>query len=90
MSSFLPVGPCGQSAFAFLQLAAQLRHLTSVEGAGLGGHFTAQEAAMMTTAIYGLSIVSALFMMGLGFFWLSIAISTCVDLATKKRLSFNM
>lgn len=41
-------------------------------------------------AIYALSFVGAFFMMGLGFFWLAIAIMSNIDLATKGHLSFNM
>lgn len=89
VSVFLPIGPCGQSAFAFLQLAGALRRLHAIDGRGLGG--TADvDAAGIVTAIYALSFVAALFMMGLGFFWLIIAVLTSIDLAANGGFPFNM
>lgn len=85
VSVLLPVGPCGQSAFAILQLASVLRKV------GLGGtYFDAVEQKMMVSAISGLSIIVALFLLGLGFFWLILAIATILDLVAKARLPFNM
>ncbi|KAL8287108.1 hypothetical protein RQP46_004114 [Phenoliferia psychrophenolica] len=86
VSVFLPIGPCGQSAFAFLQLAAALRRVHAIDGKGLGG-----SATDVTGAIYALSFLAALFMMGMGFFWLVIAIATSLDLARRPGgFPFNM
>lgn len=67
VSSFLPVGPCGQIAFSLLQLAVVTRRLLAESGVGLGGatNFALEEMATMTHAVYGVSVVFALF------FWVS-------------------
>lgn len=112
VSVFLPVGPCGQSAFAFLQLvsskataqslelsrssgniqASGIRKLQLETGVGLGGGslYSVAQAEMMTFAIYALSIIAALLMLGLGFFWLVIAFFTIFDMTVHGKIPFNM
>lgn len=85
---FLPVGPCGQSAFCLLQLAAVLRKL-HLEGAYTLGA-TIEEGNIMTLAIEALSIVIALFIWGMGVFWLSLASFVCGRAAFRRRLPFSL
>jgi hypothetical protein len=61
-----------------------------MDGKGLGGKMTSSEALSIVSAIYALSFVAALLMMGLGFFWLIIAILTSIDLAFQGGFPFNM
>ena len=92
VSCFLPVGPCGQGAFALLKISSVLYDLSKSTGAALGSpsSATAEEARFMALAIYGVSIPLALFLWGLGLVWLSIAVYVLVDLWWVSKLSFNL
>lgn len=92
ISAFLPIGPCGQSAFVFLQLALVLRKLQAETGIGIGGggSLSRAEHEIVTLAIYGVSIVLALFMWGLGLFWLSIASTLAISRGLRKGFPFNL
>lgn len=52
-----------------VQLAVALRRLQSLDGNGLGGILSVAENETIVLAIYALSLISAFFLMGLGFFW---------------------
>lgn len=92
VSAFLPLGPCGQGAFALLKLSMSLRQLTIDTGEALGTlqSATVAEAQMMASAIYGVSIISALLLWGLGLVWLVLAIAVLFDLWLVSDLHFNL
>lgn len=92
VSVFLPLGPCGQGAFALLKLSETLYELSKRTGQALGSadSFTAEEARTMALAVYGATIPIALVLWGLGFFWLLIAVLTLSDLALVSDLRFNL
>lgn len=92
ISLFLPIGPCGQSAFVFLQLALVLRKLQAETGIGIGGggNLSRAEHEIVTLAIYGVSMVLALFMWGLGLFWLTIAATLAIRRGLRKGFPFNL
>lgn len=93
VSVFLPIGPCGQSAFALLQLAGALRKLQDETGSGIGGNFTLLQNEIITSGITGVSVVAALGLWGFGMFWLVTAVLTVGGLgfsSKKGGLPFNM
>lgn len=92
VSVFLPVGPCGQGAFAILQFSTVVRSLAKDTGVGLGGGklYNANEQVMIANAIYGCSLVFALVIWGLGLFWLSLAVLSIIKMALNSHLPFNM
>lgn len=87
VSAFLPLGPCGQGAFAILKLSSSLYQLSK---AGQGGLTTQDDAVVIATAIYGVSIPIALAIWGLGLFWLVLAVWSLFDLWLVSALRFNI
>lgn len=83
ITSFLPAGPCGQTAFAIVQLArVLLLHKLPISDSSL---FTPDEykSNILTLGLYAASIATALVFIGIGFFWLAIgAISLFKEGAT--------
>lgn len=77
-STFLPIGPCGQTAFSLLQLSSLLR-TTSL----LAPLFTPTEEFSLTLGLYGVSVLVSLMFYGMGIFWLGIAI---ISISTQARI----
>uniref|UniRef100_V5GMS5 Malic acid transport protein n=2 Tax=Kalmanozyma brasiliensis (strain GHG001) TaxID=1365824 RepID=V5GMS5_KALBG len=92
VSTFLPLGPCGQGAFSLLQLASVLYKLALTESTALPSPNAtdAETARMMATAIYAVSVPVALVLWGLGLVWLLLAVSSLVDLWLVSKLTFNL
>ncbi|KAJ9478502.1 Sulfite efflux pump SSU1 [Pseudozyma hubeiensis] len=92
VSTFLPLGPCGQGAFALLQFASVLYKLAEEHGVALPNEKSVdvQTAKMMATAIYAVSVPIALVIWGLGLVWLVLAVSSLVDLWLVSELTFNL
>jgi C4-dicarboxylate transporter/malic acid transport protein len=93
VSTFLPLGPCGQGAFALLQLSSVLYKLSKDTDSALGSTATtpdAEVAHMMATAIYAVTVPMALVIWGLGLVWLSLAVSSLIDLWLVSKLQFNL
>ncbi|CAO1631053.1 unnamed protein product [Parajaminaea phylloscopi] len=92
VSVFLPLGPCGQGAYALLKLSMSLWELTENSGEALAtAHaLTKQQAEMMAASIYGVSIIAALLLWGLGLVWLVLAIAILLDLWIVSELHFNL
>lgn len=92
VSTFLPLGPCGQGAFALLQLASVLYKLSVEHQVALGSAtaIDAETAKIMATAIYAVSVPVALVIWGLGLVWLVLAVSSLLDLWLVSKLTFNL
>lgn len=93
VSTFLPLGPCGQGAFALLQLSSVLYKLSKNTDSALGSMATTPNddvAQMMATAIYAVTVPIALVIWGLGLVWLSLAVSSLIDLWLVSKLTFNL
>lgn len=90
VSAFLPLGPCGQGAFALLQMSKSLKSITKSTGEALGGSESAQDAQQFAKAIYAGTVPIALVIWGLGLVWLVLAIAFMIDLAIVQKLSFNL
>lgn len=92
VSAFLPLGPCGQGSFAILQISSALYKMSKETGVALGSAASAtpQEAQMMATAIYAVTIPIALVIWGLGLVWLVLAVAFLIDLAMVQSLAFNL
>ncbi|KAK4045948.1 Plasma membrane sulfite pump involved in sulfite metabolism [Microbotryomycetes sp. JL201] len=90
-STFLPVGPCGQSAYAFLQLSRMLVNITERDP-GLGQTlFSSTDVRTLVLGVYACSMVVALFMLGLGVFWMTLAIASVVKTYAKTSwIPFNL
>lgn len=93
VSVFLPLGPCGQGAYGLLLLSAGLRRLAYQENLGLILPATVlgpDEAKTIASAIYGISIVVALILWGVGAFWFVTACATILHMTRKGGFPFNM
>ncbi|GAK67324.1 sulfite transporter Ssu1 [Moesziomyces antarcticus] len=92
VSTFLPLGPCGQGAFGLLQLSSVLYKISLSEHTALPSPNAtdAETARIMATAIYAVSVPVALVIWGLGLVWLVLAVSSLVDLWLVSELSFNL
>ncbi|PWN39968.1 hypothetical protein IE81DRAFT_294067 [Ceraceosorus guamensis] len=92
VSAFLPLGPCGQGAFGLLKLSESILHLSDRSNQALAGAslFSAQDAHIMSISIYAVSTPIALVLWGLGLAWLSLAISSLIDLWLVSELQFNL
>lgn len=82
-SSFLPVGPCGQTAYAVLQLGSLMRQVSV-------SLFPAEESNSVGLTIYGVSIVIALPFWGVGVFWLALANSSVLSMLVREGVPFNL
>jgi tellurite resistance protein TehA-like permease len=85
VSVFLPLGPCGQSAFALVQLARVGTSLYATTGRGVlpGGE-------MVVAAVTALSTLAAFMLWGLGVWWLALALLTIGRQVLQGGFAFNM
>lgn len=92
ISTFLPLGPCGQGAFGLLQFASVLYKLSLTDGTALASPkaFDAETARIMAAAVYAGSIPIALLIWGLGLVWLVLAVSSIIDLWLVSKLTFSL
>ncbi|EPQ27744.1 uncharacterized protein PFL1_04881 [Pseudozyma flocculosa PF-1] len=88
ISVFLPLGPCGQGGEALLHLGqvAQrlLPRISTAPSTGVPQLFD------VGSALYGVGLVSALMLFGLGCWWLLLALATIARELARGRLYFNM
>lgn len=88
VSTYLPLGPCGQGGFAILRLSSVVRSLCmQSEGTNL---YSAEEVRLFGSAIYACSIPLALVIWGFGLVWLILATSSVLDLMRREKIGFNM
>lgn len=75
-----------------LKLSAELWSLSKKTGQALGSPASATvgEAQTMATAIYGASMISALWLWGLGLVWLVLAVAIFLDLAYVASVEFSI
>ncbi|KAK0553003.1 Plasma membrane sulfite pump involved in sulfite metabolism [Tilletia horrida] len=98
VSSFVPVGCCGQGAFALLHIGRSLRRITVLTGAtplggfedGLGDVISPTSALAMADAIYALSQVGGLFLWGLGIVWMTFAVLSIADVLAVSEITLNL
>jgi tellurite resistance protein TehA-like permease len=89
VSVFLPLGPCGQSAFALLQFARVGRTLQAATGRGVLP-IAGEAGEMVAAAVSAGSVVAALMLWGLGAWWLALALLTIGRAALRGGFPFNM
>ncbi|KAK4046256.1 Plasma membrane sulfite pump involved in sulfite metabolism [Microbotryomycetes sp. JL221] len=89
-STFLPVGPCGQSAYAFMQLSRMLVNKTEQDTNFGRNLFSTVDLHTVVMAVYACSMVAALFMVGLGVFWMTLAIGSLVKTYKTTWIPFNL
>lgn len=89
---FLPLGPCGQAAFALLRLSSALLQITETSGSAFVGlsMATPMDARIMALGVNGMSIALALMIWGLGLAWVIIAVGLLTDLWIVSKLNFNL
>ncbi|KAJ9091281.1 hypothetical protein QFC21_007270 [Naganishia friedmannii] len=88
VSTFLPLGPCGQGGFALLRLSAVVRKLClQSEGTVL---YTKDDLRVFGNAVYAGTIPVVLTIWGFGLFWLVIALATVINLRLREQIKFNM
>ncbi|EIM20488.1 hypothetical protein WALSEDRAFT_39915 [Wallemia mellicola CBS 633.66] len=90
-STFIPIGPCGQSAYAILKLARNLTDIANERGLV---PFTSVEdpelAKFAASALQTASIPFALIIWGFGCLWLALAIISFFDTMISKRIPINL
>ena len=88
---FIPLGPCAQTAFAFLRLSTAISELYSDFGQPLIGSrlLSSEDTRIMNLGIQGCSILMAVGFWGLSFFWLSLSLSIWIDTWIVTKLKFN-
>ncbi|GAA6051556.1 hypothetical protein RTBOTA2_003802 [Rhodotorula toruloides] len=94
-SVLLPLGACGQGAFALLQLAEVGLEHTKATGFWLDsgrmlGTLPAGTAELVASAVWAGTVCIALVIWALGAFWLLIALLSIVDTAFEGQIPFNM
>ncbi|KAI5452792.1 Plasma membrane sulfite pump involved in sulfite metabolism [Naganishia albida] len=92
VSSFIPLGPCGQGAFAILRLSSVVRTLCLRRAAQGGtGQYSADEWRMFGGAVYAGTVPVAFVIWGFGFVWLLVAIASILNIHTRgEKIPFNM
>ncbi|KAL9935779.1 hypothetical protein V8E36_005356 [Tilletia maclaganii] len=98
VSCFVPLGCCGQGAFALLHISRTLRRITVLTGLpplggvedSVGNVISASSALAMADAIYAISQVGALFLWGLGIVWLSFAVMSIADVLSVSDITLNL
>lgn len=92
VSAFLPVGPCGQGAFALLKLSSVLWDLSRSTGQALASTSSTDpmEAHIFASSIYAVSILGAFMLWGVGLVWLTLAVMILTDLWWVSELKFNL
>ncbi|GHJ89593.1 hypothetical protein NliqN6_5995 [Naganishia liquefaciens] len=88
VSTFLPLGPCGQGGFALLRLSIVVRNLCINSGGT--GTLTSSDLRAIGNAVYGASIPLVLVLWGFGLFWLVVALLTVINLRLRENMKFNM
>lgn len=88
---FVPLGPCAQACFGYLRLSSAVFDIYKEFGQSLFGTglLSAEEARYMNLGIQGCSILAALCLWGLCFFWFTIALSLWLDTWVATKLNFN-
>ncbi|KAJ9477224.1 putative Sulfite efflux pump SSU1 (putative) [Pseudozyma hubeiensis] len=88
ISVFLPLGPCGQGGEACLHLGRVALHLfptiSTPASSGVPQLFSVGQA------FYGAGLISAMFLFGLGIWWLCIGVFTIIRELKRGKLGFNM
>ncbi|KAE8272050.1 hypothetical protein A4X09_0g313 [Tilletia walkeri] len=98
VSCFIPVGCCGQGAYAILHISRTLRRLTLLTGVpplggvddSFGNVISPASAMSMADAIYAVSQVGALLLWGLGIVWLSFAVMSVLDVLSVSDIALNL
>ena len=87
VSTFLPLGPCGQGAYAVLELSKVLYTQSTNNKMNLvpSDRTLSLQAA---SAIYAGGIITSLFLLGLGFWWLMLALLSIAY--SRAQMSFNL
>ncbi|CAD6967141.1 unnamed protein product, partial [Tilletia controversa] len=98
VSCFIPVGCCGQGAYALLHISRTLRRITVITGVPplggvddtFGNVISPASALSMADAVYALSQVGALILWGLGIVWLSFAVMSVLDVLSVSDIALNL
>ncbi|GHJ86518.1 hypothetical protein NliqN6_2920 [Naganishia liquefaciens] len=92
VSSFIPLGPCGQGAFAILRLSSVVRALCHRQAEQGGSRlYEAAEWRVFGSAVFAGTVPVALVIWGFGFVWLLIAIGSILHIRIRgEHIPFNM
>ncbi|KAM0756009.1 hypothetical protein T439DRAFT_320700 [Meredithblackwellia eburnea MCA 4105] len=90
VSTFLPLGPCGQGGFALIELGRNATKLFPLLAASQPDRIGYQELASIGTAMYGSGVVTGLLMWGLGIWWMFLAVVSVASHYVGKTVAFNM
>ncbi|TIB66444.1 hypothetical protein E3P77_02312 [Wallemia ichthyophaga] len=90
-STFITIGPCGQSAYAILKLSSDVNMLISKTGlVPFTGVRDEQAARLAGIALQTVSIPMALFIWGFGVLWFFFAVISFADTWAAKKIPLNL
>ncbi|ORY73240.1 voltage-dependent anion channel-domain-containing protein [Leucosporidium creatinivorum] len=90
VSTFLPLGPCGQGGFALIELGRIALDLLP-KLAALHPHRTEmQELSQLGPALLGSGLMSGMLLWGLGIWWMFVAVVSVGSHYIGKTVAFNM
>ncbi|KAL8277179.1 hypothetical protein RQP46_010427 [Phenoliferia psychrophenolica] len=90
VSTFLPLGPCGQGGFALIELGRNALHLFPLLAASQPEREGFKELALIGPAMYGSGVVTGLLFWGLGVWWMFLAVVSVGSHYIGKTVAFNM
>ncbi|KAF7981402.1 hypothetical protein HWV62_33907 [Athelia sp. TMB] len=90
ISTFLPLGPCGQGGYALVELGRNTMTLFPLLAAAHPNNEAYASLASIGGAMYGAALVSGLMLWGLGLWWLFHAVVTVSSHYVTYDIAFNM
>lgn len=90
-STFITIGPCGQSAYTILKLSNDIKDLVAKNGlVPFTGVRDPEVARLAAISLQTVSIPTALFIWGFGVLWFFFAIISFADTWASKKIPLNL
>lgn len=90
-STFITIGPCGQSAYALVKLSSDIRDLAAKDGMiPFTGVRDPEVARLVSISLQTVSIPMALFVWGFGVLWFLFAVVSFADTWAAKKIPLNL
>ncbi|KZP24130.1 hypothetical protein FIBSPDRAFT_1012499 [Athelia psychrophila] len=90
ISTFLPLGPCGQGGYALIELGRNAMTLFPILAAAHPENEAYASLASIGSAMYGSALATGLLLFGLGLWWLFLAVVTVSTHYVTYDIAFNM
>ncbi|SGY20738.1 BQ5605_C016g08135 [Microbotryum silenes-dioicae] len=90
ISTFLPLGPCGQAGFALIELGRDAIDMLPRIASMYPDREGLQQLALLGAPLLGVGLLTALVLWGLGVWWAFNAFTSVGTDLFKRRIAFNM